>query len=167
MKLFLGSKNPTKIRACKAVFPEFEVIGVSVASNVSPQPLTDEETRQGAINRALASIDNQGVEIGVGLEGGVMLLKNRLYLCNWGALVTSKGDTFTASGARIELPNEFIPELKTDKELGEIMESYTKKEDVRSNEGAIGIFTNDMVDRSEMFTHVVQLLRGQMEYWSR
>ncbi|MCM3739368.1 DUF84 family protein [Oceanobacillus luteolus] len=167
MKLILGSKNPTKIRACKAVFPEHEVIGVSVASNVSPQPSTDEETRQGSINRALASISSKDADMGVGLEGGVMLLEGRLYLCNWGALVTSNGDIYTASGARIELPIDFVPELNSGKELGEIMEAYSKKEDVRSNEGAVGIFTNDIVDRSEMFTHVMQLLRGQMEYWSR
>lgn len=164
MKILIGSKNPTKIRACKKVFPEHEVEGIAVPSHVSSQPMTDEETRRGAINRALECHKSKA-HIGVGLEGGVMIVEEKLYLCNWGALITSSGKIFTASGARIELPEEFLQPLKDGEELGDLMEAYAKKADVRSKEGAVGIFTNNHINRSTMFTHVMQLLRGQMEYW--
>lgn len=166
MKLIIGSKNPTKIRACKAVFPAYTIEGMKIPSGVSPQPSTDEETRCGAINRAKQALELGDADVGVGLEGGIQILSNQLYLCNWGALATYSGKIFTASGARITLPPEFLQDLEQGKELGEIMEDYTKKEDIRSNEGAIGVFTGERVDRSDMFTHVVQLLRGQWEYWS-
>lgn len=167
MNIIIGSKNPTKIRACEAVFPDDQVKGVAVPSDVSPQPMTDEETKRGAVNRARHALEQEDVDIGIGLEGGVMVISNRLYLSNWGALATKEGNIFTASGARIELPEEFLPDLKNGKELGDLMEEYAKKENVRSNEGAVGIFTNNLVDRSEMFTHVVKLLRGQMDYWTK
>ena len=165
MKIVIGSKNPTKIRACETVFPEHEVEGVAVPSHVSPQPLSDEETRRGAINRAVESIKNNDADMGVGLEGGVMFVDGILYLCNWGALATSDGKVFTSSGARIELPKEFVEPLIEGMELGDLMDEYAQKANVRSNEGAVGIFTNDLVDRSTMFTHVMLLLRGQLEYW--
>lgn len=166
MKIMIGSKNPTKVSACKAVFPECEIAGITVASGVSEQPLTDEETRQGAINRAYAVLEEGKADVAVGLEGGIMIIAGSLYLCNWGALITATGELYTASGARIELPKDFMQPLKEGKELGDIMEVYANKENVRSKEGAVGIFTNDLVDRSEMFTHVMKLLRGQMEYQS-
>ncbi|MHA6251975.1 DUF84 family protein [Oceanobacillus sp. CAU 1775] len=164
MEIVVGSNNPTKLNACEVVFPEFDVRRASVASNVSPQPLSDEETRQGAINRAVASAKLNDNGLGIGLEGGVMIVENELYLCNWGALVSPKGKIYTASGARIVLPQAFLKDLKYGKELGDLMTVFAQKENVRSKEGAVGIFTNDVVDRSEMFTHVVKLLRGQWEY---
>lgn len=167
MRIMIGSTNPTKVKACELIFPEHETIGVAVESNVSPQPFSDEETRQGAINRAQRSAKLHSDGFGVGLEGGVMFVSDELYLCNWGALVTPTGEVFTASGARIVLPKEFVVDLKNGEELGDIMANYAKKANVRSKEGAVGIFTNDLIDRSEMFTHVVKLLRGQWEYWSK
>jgi inosine/xanthosine triphosphatase len=165
MKLVIGSVNPTKVQAVERVFTEWEVTGSATDSGVSHQPMSDEQTKQGAVNRALLALDKQSADAGAGLEGGVMSIENKLYLCNWGALTFPSGTIFTASGARIELPDEFLPELQAGKELGEIMEAYAKKTDVRMNEGAIGIFTNGQIDRRAMFTHVMQLLRGQMEYW--
>lgn len=165
MKIMIGSTNPTKIKACELIFPKHEIIGVAVASDVSAQPFSDEETRQGAINRAQRSAKLYADGFGVGLEGGVMFVSDELYLCNWGALVTPTGEVFTASGARIVLPKEFVVDLKSGEELGDIMANYAKKANVRSKEGAVGIFTNNLIDRSQMFTHVVKLLRGQWEYW--
>lgn len=164
MKIIIGSKNPTKINACKAIFSEYEIEGASVASKVSAQPFSDEETRTGAINRAYGSAALNDNGLGIGLEGGIMFVDNKLYLCNWGALVTPGNDVYTASGARIVLPQEFIADLESGKELGTIMADFSKKENVSSKEGAVGIFTNDLIDRSEMFMHVVKLLRGQWEY---
>src|SRR5699024_4826967 len=103
MKIVIGSKNPTKIRACEVIFSQYKITGCKVESNVAAQPLSDAETREGAINRAFASAEVNTDGIGIGLEGGVMLMNDIPYLCNWGALVTPTGDLYTASGARIVL----------------------------------------------------------------
>lgn len=50
-------------------------------------------------------------------------------------------------------------------ELGDIMDDYSMRKEVRNKEGAIGIFTNDLISRKEMFSHIMKLLRGQWEYW--
>ena len=44
------------------------------------------------------------------------------------------------------------------------MDDYAKKENVRKNEGAVGIFTNGLINRSEMFSHLMNLLVGQYYY---
>lgn len=162
--VIIGSKNPTKVEAVRNVFSEFEVSSLEVPSNVSVQPFSDEETRIGAINRAKACAAGRAGSIGIGLEGGVMYVDDTLFLCNWGALATEDGELFTASGARIALPKEIENGLKTAGELSIVMDAYTKKENVRSHEGAIGIFTNNLVSRENMFTHVVQLLKGQFNF---
>ncbi|MBP7213466.1 MAG: DUF84 family protein, partial [Anaerolineaceae bacterium] len=57
--IIVGSENPSKIEAVRlgfqAVFPNtsFEVLGLEVASAVSKQPMSDQETLHGADNRAL------------------------------------------------------------------------------------------------------------------
>lgn len=165
MNIIIGSKNPTKIKAVETIFPSYTVMSFDVPSNVSPQPFSDEETRQGAINRAMQCMESAPGSMGIGLEGGVMYVDKQLFLCNWGALVTEDGNTYTASGARIVLPEGFDEPLRNGEELGDVMDCYVKKQGVRKKEGAIGVFTNELISRQEMFEHVVKLLHGQMEFW--
>lgn len=164
MKILIGSKNPTKVKAVENVFPEAQVTALDVASDVALQPLSDEETKDGAVNRAKKCLEYNHEVIGLGLEAGVMYVANQLYLCNWGALATADGHTFTASGARIPLPKEIEVQLTAGLELGEVMDHYAEKTGIRVKEGAIGVFTNHLVLRDELFEHVVKLLRGQWEY---
>jgi inosine/xanthosine triphosphatase len=167
MKIIVGSKNPTKVNAVQGVFTHEEVIGRDVDSLVAPQPFSDQETMQGAMNRAKQCAEIEADVVGIGLEGGVMYVGDQLFLCNWGALVTPNGETFTASGARVLLPKEIEVELLNGVELGVIMDRYAKKSGVSKKEGAIGIFTNDLLSRQEMFAQVVTLLKGQWSYWDK
>src|SRR5699024_5311940 len=95
------------------------IMPLAASSNVSAQPFSDQETMQGAINRAKECRDKVPDAFGVGLEGGVMIFFDQLFLCNWGALITPEGQTFVASGARIALPHSFIEPLENGKELGD------------------------------------------------
>ncbi|UII55234.1 DUF84 family protein [Cytobacillus spongiae] len=166
MRIFVGTKNPVKINAVQSCFSgeEETVISIQVPSGVSEQPFTDDETIKGAIHRAEAALENGKGDIGIGLEGGVQQTEYGLFLCNWGALVEPNLPPLVAGGARIRLPNEIATRLLNGEELGPVMDDFSHKQNVRKNEGAIGIFTNGLVDRSEMFTHVVKLLAGQYEY---
>ncbi|MBT2680734.1 DUF84 family protein [Bacillus sp. ISL-35] len=166
MKVAVGSKNPAKINAVKAAFKEtdFEIVSIDAESGVSDQPMSDEETIKGAVNRAIAAAEKGEAEIGIGLEGGVQQTPYGLMLCNWGALAVKGMEPVIAGGARIPLPDEVAQQLLAGSELGPVMDDYAKKQNVRKNEGAIGIFTNGQINRSEMFTHVMKLLAGQYEY---
>ncbi|MEH7513852.1 DUF84 family protein [Gottfriedia acidiceleris] len=166
MKIIIGSLNPTKVGAVKKVFKEFNVEGLNVSSNVSNQPLTDQETMHGAINRAHNARVAGESEIGIGLEGGVIIENDRLFLCNWGALVY-ENEVILASGAKILLPSEFINELRNGTELAVLMERYTNEKDIRSKEGAVGVFTNGRITRTEIFEHISELLLGQYEFKKR
>lgn len=163
--IIIGSTNPAKIEAVRTVFPSQDIISLDVSSEVSAQPFSDRETKEGALNRAKQCARSHPQAIGIGLEGGVMYIENDLFLCNWGALVTQDHKVYTASGARIMLPQEIGEQLNQGFELGELMDHYVEKKDVRKKEGAIGIFTNGLISRREMFIHITKLLKGQLEYW--
>ncbi len=162
MKIIIGSKNPAKITAVKNSFShEDEFVALDIPSGVNEQPFSDEETIKGAINRAVGALKQGNGDIGIGLEGGVQETSYGLFICNWGALASNEGEPIIAGGARIPLPEEVAIRLRAGEELGPVMEDYAKKKNVRKQEGAVGIFTNGMVNRSEMFTHVMHLLVGQ------
>lgn len=166
IKIVIGSKNPAKIKAVQAAFQNerVELISVDVPSGVSNQPFSDEETIKGAINRAYAAVEKGNGDIGIGLEGGVHETEYGMFLCNWGAIAECGKPAIIAGGARILLPEAVASRLRIGEELGPVMDDFTNKEDIRKNEGAIGIFTNGQISRVDMFTHVTRLLVGQYEY---
>ena len=168
VRVAIGTENKAKIGAVESVVRKvlplavFETI--DIPSNVSAQPITDEETRQGAINRAVATRDALGAEFSFGLEGGVREIDGQMYVCNWGALALVDNTVLTAAGAQIVLPKEIADHIRAGEELGPVMDEFTKKKDIRSHAGAVGIFTNGLIDRKEMFEHIVRLLVGQYLY---
>ncbi|ABO68069.1 MULTISPECIES: DUF84 family protein [Geobacillus] len=161
----VGTKNEAKVAAVRAVFggSQWRIVPIDVPSGVSAQPLSDEETRRGAIQRAKRALEAAEAEIGIGLEGGVMNMDGQWWLCNWGALVDRNGITVAAGGARLALPPDIGAGLEAGRELGELMEEYTGRRNIRTKEGAVGVFTNGRIDRAAMFSHIVQLLVGQYE----
>jgi len=168
MKFMIGSTNPAKVNAVKEVlaihFPQALLAEIEVGSGVSDQPFGDDETRLGAINRALRAAGTKAGAIGIGLEGGVRILEGQMYLCNWGALTLPDGTRFTAGGAQIPLPKEIADELMAGKELGPVVDTYFKSSGIRMKEGAIGMLTANAVKRDELFVHILQLLVGQYKY---
>ncbi|MHA6260389.1 DUF84 family protein [Sporosarcina sp. CAU 1771] len=169
MEFIIGSKNKAKIKAVKEAlenhFPDAVVYSEEVGSGVSEQPFGEEETRIGAINRALRASGYKKGAIGIGLEGGVRIIEGKMYLCNWGALALSDGTKFTAGGAQIPLPLSIATELIEGKELGQVIEHYFDATDIRNNEGAIGMLTAGVVNRDDLFTHICNLLIGQLNYY--
>ena len=165
MLVAIGTKNKAKTAAIQNIvnqyFDDVEYIQVSAASNVSEQPFSNAETRQGAINRAVNTLEEARADLNFGLEGGVQELDDFMYCTNWGAVALKDGTVISAAGAQFLLPEEIALELRAGKELGPVMDVYTKQQDTRSGSGAVGIFTSGLVDRTEMFEHIVKLLIGQ------
>lgn len=165
MYIGIGTKNKAKTAAVQnianAYFQDVQFEQFAAASNVSEQPFSMDETRQGAINRALHTLESTGADLNFGLEGGVQEIGNVMYCCNWGALALKDGTIISAAGAQFILPDEIAEELREGKELGPVMDAYTKQNDTRSHAGAVGVFTGGLIDRTEMFEHIVKLLVGQ------
>ncbi|MBA9026254.1 DUF84 family protein [Peribacillus huizhouensis] len=167
LRIVVGSHNPAKVQAVKNVFKgeRVEIISLNVASGVQDQPFSDEETIEGAINRARNGLTESDAQIGIGLEGGVVETKHGLFLCNWGALaVRESSDVFIAGGARILLPDTVANRLLAGEELGPVMDEFTNRAGIRKKEGAIGVFTNERITRADMFSHIMNMLVGQYEY---
>lgn len=164
MNIVIGSTNQAKMTAVKNTFPESDIQALRVPSGVACQPIGDEETLIGAINRAKNVRKKYPQSYAIGLEGGVMYLQEELYLNSWGVIITPTGKQYTAAGARIPLPSEFIQPINKGIELGELMDAYTKKQNIGQREGAIGIFTSAYLTRSDLFTQIMKILKGQLEY---
>ncbi|WP_204418245.1 DUF84 family protein [Bacillus tianshenii] len=169
MKVAIGSNNPAKYKAVLEALQQLDIAcnwsSHEVDSGVRAQPISDEETVRGAIQRARNTLKESGADIAIGLEGGVVLDEgSKVMVCNWGALVDSEGNEFIAGGARIPLPDCFRDSIEQGVELGDLMEQYCNREGIRKHEGALGIFTNGTVSRVEMFKHVSLILIGQWQY---
>lgn len=172
MKVAIGTKNKAKVGAVLSVVTKhfhdiltFEHI--SVDSGVSAQPMSTDETRLGAMNRAKKALQETNADIAFGLEGGVTMIDDTMYLCNWGALAFANGQVLTAAGAQIPLPKEIAKQVASGRELGPVMDDFVHQLDTRQHTGAIGILTDGMIDRKEMFEHILQLLVGQYFFYQK
>lgn len=164
LQAVIASTNPAKINAVSTVLNDlglvFELEPAETDSGVSAQPFSLEETRLGAINRAKRALGPEA-DIAIGLEGGVYEIEDVMYLCNWGALYSKDGKLHTAAGAQIPLPNSVADALRAGEELGPVMDIYAQESGIRKHKGAVGVFTAGVVNRDEMFQHIVKLLLGQ------
>ena len=157
-KVYLGSTNPIKIAAVEAVL-NTKVHGINVDSGVSNQPFSDQETIKGAYNRA-----NNITEIGLrfGLEAGVQMVNDILFLVNWGVLIDETDNVYYAGGTRIPLPENVKSELlKGENELATIIDEIYNTVNIKHDKGAIGLLTSNYVSRKDIFIHIVKLLIGQ------
>lgn len=156
MKVMVGSKNPVKVGAVEEAFekywPECNVVGVEVNSGVSSQPMSEEETINGAINRAKASLGNN--EYGVGLEGGVCTIQDKMFECAWACVARRDEVEGLAGGLYFELPAKIAERIRKGEELGPIMEELMRY-DVKRTKGAIGVFTKGQLDRKSAYVQIV------------
>ncbi|WP_420852766.1 DUF84 family protein [Sporolactobacillus pectinivorans] len=161
----VGTKNPAKIDAVRRLVTgsgrAAEIKSFDVPSGVSAMPMTDHETRQGSINRAKAALEaDRSIIFGVGLEGGVSMLDGEMYLVNWGAIADRSGHVITAGGARIVLPKFLAEGVLSGRELGDVADEYAHQKNVSKHGGTIGILTDGMVTRSDMFLYILRLIDG-------
>lgn len=159
MKIAVGSTNPVKVTAVRQtisrIWPKAEIIPVAVSSGVSEMPMTDEETRTGARNRALAARDVLDADFGVGLEGGVQPEPFGLTLHGWVVVVTRDGRTGIGGGGRLPLPEHIAQKVLAGQELGHVMDEVLGDHNTKQKGGAVGALTNGLVLRGETFALAV------------
>lgn len=165
----VGSLNPAKIAAVRQLIDDCrlnaELIGLDVPSGVSAMPLSDNETREGAVHRAKTVLaENRETAVGIGLEGGVAMIGEEMFLCNWGALADRNGRVITAGGARIKLPRALEQGVRAGDELGTVAEQYAHEKDISKHGGTIGLLTGGLVTRTSMFVHILKLIYGEYAF---
>lgn len=157
-KILVASKNPVKIRATlagfHAMFPDeqFEVDTVVVPSGVGEQPYSDEETLQGAMERAEAACRKQtDADYWVGVEGGIEEAEDGMKAFAWVVVksvdMLGKGKTGT-----FFLPPAVAELVRDGKELGEADDIVFQRQNSKQEMGAVGLLTDNLIDRTEFYT---------------
>ena len=158
MKILIGSQNAAKVAAAEqavtAYWPDATVTGVSVPSHVSDMPASEEETIQGALNRATAC-HQQGATIGLGIESGFRETAHGLFIIAWAASMDENGRVFLASAGDIPLPQYWQEGLRNGAELRPFILQSGLPYDYTT--GAVGFLTQGHVTRDATLTQALKL----------
>ena len=166
----LGSDRASKIMAVRAsiarvaaVDPDWanaNVIARRVESNVPSMPLTDWQLMQGAQERAFAvreTLKSRRLEadIYVGLEGGFHSVSIEgewhTFLRGWAYATNGERGAFGAAPS-ISVPPEIVKKVvEGRRELGVVIDEVTGGRDLRSKQGAWGVLTDGLFDRTRSF----------------
>jgi inosine/xanthosine triphosphatase len=161
IKFIVASKNPVKVKATllgfKSYFSGVEIEGVNVESGVADQPMSNTETLTGARNRAENARQHfKEADYWVGIEGGIEPDENGLTAFAWIVITdTSKrGESRTTS---FQLPAKVRELIEQGFELGVANDILFNKENSKQKTGAVGILTNNQINRTELYKQAVQL----------
>lgn len=152
-KVIVASLNPAKINAVESAFraafaeQEFEFIGTSVASGVADQPMSNDETYQGALNRVTnAKSSTPSGDFYVGLEAGI---ENGVTFA-W-MVIESERQRGQSRSASLMLPPVVQEKLTQANELGDVMDEVFATDNIKQKGGAIGLLTNNLLTRSSVY----------------
>lgn len=164
--VIVGSGNPSKLEAVRtgflAVFPnhEFIFLTAEVSSNVSNQPMDDQETLTGARNRAVnARVACPMADYWVGLEGGLSALdggEKSLAAYSWIYILGRNQEGFARSASYI-LPEKIANLIRQGMEQGEADDFIFGQENSKQASGGVGLLTNDLITRAQLYAMAVKL----------
>lgn len=158
LTVLVGSKNPTKTNAVFSAFKEVfkvpvKVVGLSVSSGVPDQPMSCVETKKGAKNR-VKQLKKNVADFYVGIEGGCSYEDNNLFAFAW-AITVSKEKTGCGKTSLFQLPKEIQKLIEQGVELGEADDLVFNRKNSKQKDGAVGILTGGLVDRSKYYKEAV------------
>lgn len=162
-KVIIASANPVKINSVKhgfiKAFPgrKFEFSGIRFDSPVNAQPFGDEETLRGARIRARQARELEPqAEYWVGIEGGVSGSLDDMQAFAW-VVVLSNNQQGQARSASFYLPRRISELVMDGVELGEADDIVFGRTNSKQGNGAVGILTNDAVNRQNLYEPAVIL----------
>ena len=164
MKIVVASHNPVKVAATREAFAtvmpgtELQMIPVNVASGISAQPTSDEETRRGARNRALnAQTACPDANFWVGLEGGIDTYENQLMAFAWMAIRGRDGRVSDARSATLPLPPAVKALIDGGMELGDANDRVFATVNSKQGGGAYGLLTDGLYTRESIYSQTLIL----------
>jgi len=165
--IVIASKNPVKIKAVKRAFTRmfpgqmFKLESVAVTSGVSDQPKSDAEVLQGAENRARnAKKELSNANYWVGIEGGIEDNEFGMAAFAWIVIISEQQIGRGRTGAFF-LPEKVARLVRQGKELGEANDIVFNRSNSKQNNGAIGLLTGNVIDRTRLYEHgVIMALVG-------
>ncbi len=149
-----------RIGALDARWSEATITAQAVQTDAPSMPLTDWELMHGARARASAVSeqmrkDGTSAHLYVGLEGGFHSISVddewHTFLRGWAYVTDGKRGYFGATPS-VSVPHS-IADMVIDgkRELGVVIDEVAGERDVRSRQGAWGVFSRDLLTRSMSF----------------
>ena len=161
-RITVASQNPVKLKAAGAAFQQmfparsYVVDGVAVPSGVPDQPRSVGETMEGARNRAEnARVAEPESDFWVGIEGGIE--DSPLGMTCFARVHVLGRERITGLGqaAVFYLPREVAELVRGGLELGHADDKVFGRDNSKQANGAIGLLTDDLIDREAYYTHAV------------
>jgi inosine/xanthosine triphosphatase len=152
----VGSTNPVKVNCVRAAvqqfWPDAQTLGIATHSQVSDQPMSDEEMFTGARNRARQALAQMPeASHGVGLEGGVLDTPEGMWAYAWMVVVDRHGRLGKGQSGRFLLPEGVAALVRQGLELGEADDRFFGKANSKQKEGAIGLLSDGKIDRLQLY----------------
>ncbi|MGS0680232.1 inosine/xanthosine triphosphatase [Shewanella sp. 125m-7] len=167
ISIIVGSKNPVKVGAAQAalstLFPnsQIECQGVDAPSLVADQPMTEAETRLGAINRVKYCQDHYQADYYIAMEGGVDLFDHGPATFAYIA-IAHKAQVSVGRGAQLPLPMPVYQALTQGQELGHVMDNIFNTVNIKQKGGAIALLTEGHATRQGNYTQAIILAMAPM-----
>ncbi len=162
-KIIIASYNPVKIKATlngfKKMFTyeQFEIASVAVSSYVSDQPTSNNETLLGAKNRVNSAFESApDADFWVGIEGGIEEVNGEMAAFAW-VVIKSKQLIGKSKSGTFFLPKNVAKMIREGKEMGLVNDIIFKQKNSKQNNGAIGILTQNIIDRTQLYEHAIIL----------
>ncbi|QJR80825.1 inosine/xanthosine triphosphatase [Alteromonas pelagimontana] len=170
----VGSTNPVKIGAAQAALaksldiPALTAQGIGVASGVSEQPMTETETRTGAVNRVnalltMASEESKSSDWFVAIEGGVERFSHGPATFAYVAIYHQSTWSIGRS-ANLPLPFKIYQALMEGEELGPVMDNIFETENIKQKGGAIGLLTKNLATRQSVYELALTLAMAKFNF---
>lgn len=160
----VASHNPAKMRAVQdafsLVFPG-EPAGYTATeadSGVSDQPMSNDETRTGAENRARHACESHpDRDFWIGLEGGIELQGDQLMAFAWMAVLDRNGLLSMSRTASLPLPPAVRKLIDQGLELGDANDQVFSTVNSKHEGGAFGLLTDGLYTREGVYTQALVL----------
>lgn len=170
LRIALGSTRAAKVEALRlsldriaaldAAWGNIEIIARDVETDAPAMPLADEELANGARARAFAvrrRLLEEGVDaqLFIGLEGGFHSVTlgdaEQTFLRGWACATDGARESFGVTPS-ISVPHFIARRVVEEKrELGDVIDEVAREHDVRSRQGAWGVFSRDLITRAASF----------------
>ena len=170
MKVVVGSKNPVKVNATRVALKQvlgtgddIVVVGVDAPSLVADQPMTEAETRLGAVNRVKACLAEYKANWYVAIEGGVDKFTDGPATFAYVAICNGEHWSVGRS-ANLPLPETVYASLTAGEELGDVMDKLFDTHNIKQKGGAIGLLTNHLATRQSVYELAIILTMAKFNF---
>ena len=170
MKVIVGSKNPVKVNASRIALQqvlagegELAVIGVDAPSLVADQPMTEAETRNGAVNRVKACMAAHQADWYIAIEGGVDKFTDGPATFAYVAICNGEHWSIGRS-TNLPLPGAVYDALTAGEELGDVMDRLFNTDNIKQKGGAIGLLTNHLATRQSVYELAIILAMARFNH---